>query len=76
MEESFFIQQINLIADANNCKVTAIDFNEKILNIEGSDENELKCSIAIGDFMHNCDDVVQDKKEGIEMLTKKVGWLV
>lgn len=78
MEESFFVQQINLLAEANGCKIVGdIDFDKKIINLEGSVKDELQCSMAISNFMNSCEDVVQDKTQGDPVfLTQNIGWIV
>lgn len=51
--EAKMLTQINIIAGNHNCKVMDIDFDNNIINILGSPENELDCACKIGDYIES-----------------------
>ena len=74
MDEYEFVSNINIIAESNGCRTIGIDFQAKLINIEGPEENQARCAIAISNFMAQCCEV-KEVKTGMQQLTEGIGWI-
>ena len=73
MDEYEFVNNINIIVESNGCRAISIDFQAKLINIEGSEANQVRCAIDISNFMTKCGEV-KEVQTGIQQLTDKIGW--
>lgn len=75
MKEHDFITQINIIAENNNCRTILIDPTNRLINIEGTKENELTCALQISEFMSTVDEITEMTYQG-HQLTKDIAWML
>ena len=76
MDEYEVIGRINLIAENNNCRVYMIDFQTKIIQIEGPEDKQVECAIAIDEFIDSCGEITPVIEPGIQQLTKDISWTI
>lgn len=83
-KEIEFIGKINPIVESCNCRMIYCDPDTRAINIEGSPENELKCSIALGEYFEGSPDVKELKEVEILLnnalkivqIADNVSWMV
>ncbi len=49
MSEAQFLNLVSLIAAKHNCKIKEIDFNLRVINLEGPGDAELACALELED---------------------------
>jgi len=76
MDEYEFVAIINLIAANNSCYAYSIDFKTRMIRIEGPEEAQVACSIAISDFMDSIGEITEVNDDEIQMVKKDVGWVL
>ena len=77
MNEYEFIQQVALIVTNYNCRTVMIDYENKLINIEGPEEAQIDCAIAVEEFMNSIEYIeIEEVKTGIQTLKKDHGWMI
>lgn len=78
MKEVEFIQVINFIAEKNNCTITKTDVAERIIEIDGPADSQIKCGVEIGDLMELVDGAVEvdEDIQPMKLVKDDVGWVI
>ena len=76
MDEYEAIGRINLIAENNNCQLYMIDFQAKIIKIDGPKDKQVECAIAIDEFIDSCGEIIKVADDDINQLTDDIGWKI
>lgn len=83
-KEIEFISKINLIVESCNCRMIYCDPDTRKIEIEGHQDNELQCSIALSEYFEGSPDIKElkeveillDNAPKIVQVTNNVSWLV
>ena len=53
-----------------------IDFQTKIIQIEGPEDKQVECAIAIDEFIDSCGEITPVIETGIQQLTDDISWVI
>lgn len=78
--ESEFIERVNIIAESYNCRTVLIDPDARIINIEGPEDQQVKCANALIDIFEKYEveggGIVVKEDVEIQQLKEGVGWAI
>lgn len=73
IDEYEFASLANIIIETHGCRAVLIDFENRIINIEGPKDKELECIIALADQLG---EYIGEPPEKKEYVTTLKGWPV
>ena len=48
--EARFIQAMSMLAEKHGCKIVFVDYEARIINFEGPEENQVACAIEMTEY--------------------------
>ena len=77
MNESDFIQAVNIIIEDCGCRAILVDPQNHNIEVECPSGKDAECAQAIADILGECEDIEEVKEdEVIKQVKDGVGWVI